>query len=191
MQSSLRSLLTAVLLTGILIISGCSSPVADLPQVPQVQNEDYHLAAGDQVRIITFSDEQLTGDFRVNDSGNIALPLLGPVHAEGLTTNQLERKVVAALQQKNLYRDPSVAVEVISYRPVFVLGEVAKPGQYPYQPGMSVVTAVAIAGGFTYRAVQDTASIVRITKGKSEEFKADRESLVRPGDVITIFERRF
>lgn len=191
MQSSLRSLLTAALLTGILIISGCSSPVADLPQVPQVQNEDYHLAAGDQVRIITFSDEQLTGDFRVNDGGNIALPLLGPVHAEGLTTNQLERKVVQTLQQKNLYRDPSVAVEVISYRPVFVLGEVAKPGQYPYQPGMSVVTAVAVAGGFTYRAVQDTASIVRITKGKSEEFKADRESLVRPGDVITIFERRF
>jgi polysaccharide export outer membrane protein len=184
-------LLTAALLTGILIISGCSSPVADLPQVPQVQNEDYHLAAGDQVRIITFSDEQLTGDFRVNDGGNIALPLLGPVHAEGLTTNQLERKVVQTLQQKNLYRDPSVAVEVISYRPVFVLGEVAKPGQYPYQPGMSVVTAVAVAGGFTYRAVQDTASIVRITKGKSEEFKADRESLVRPGDVITIFERRF
>jgi polysaccharide export outer membrane protein len=159
--------------------------------VPQAQSEDYRLAAGDQVRIITFSDEQLTGDFRVNDSGNIALPLLGPVKAEGLTTNQLERKVVQALQQKNLYRDPSVAVEIIAYRPVFVLGEVAKPGQYPYQPGMSVVTAVAIAGGFTYRAVQDTSSVVRIRNGKAEEYKADRDSLVRPGDVITIYERRF
>jgi polysaccharide export outer membrane protein len=190
-QSSLRSLLTAALLAGIVAISGCSSPADNFPPVPQAQSEDYRLAAGDQVRIITFSDEQLTGDFRVNDSGNIALPLLGPVKAEGLTTNQLERKVVAALQQKNLYRDPSVAVEIISYRPVFVLGEVAKPGQYPYQPGMSVVTAVAIAGGFTYRAVQDTSSVVRIRNGKAEEFKADRDSLVRPGDVITIYERRF
>jgi len=184
-------MLTVMLLTGILTVTGCGTPGDNLPPVPTAQNEDYRLGAGDQIRIITFADEQLTGDFRVNYSGNIALPLLGPVQAAGLTTNQLEGRVAQALRQKNLYRDPSVAVEIISYRPVFVLGEVSKPGQYPYQPGMSVVTAVAIAGGFTYRAVDDTASIVRIREGKAEEFKADRQSLVRPGDVITIYERRF
>jgi polysaccharide export outer membrane protein len=143
------------------------------------------------VRIITFSDEQLTGDFRVNDSGNIALPLLGPVHAQGLTTNQLEGQVAEALRAKNLYRDPSVAVEVISYRPVFVLGEVSKPGQFSYQPGMSVITSVAVAGGFTYRAVDDMASVVRDVDGKPEEFRATRQTLLRPGDVVTIYERHF
>ncbi|WP_239002876.1 polysaccharide biosynthesis/export family protein [Rhodovastum atsumiense] len=153
--------------------------------------EDYKLGPGDQIRIITFSDEQLTGDFRVNDSGTIALPLLGQVRAAGLTTNQLADEVAATLRSKNLYRDPSVAVEIIAYRPVFVLGEVTRPGQYPYQPGMSVVTAVAVAGGFTYRAVEDSASIVRLQDGKATEYRAGRQSLVQPGDVITIFERRF
>ncbi len=82
-------------------------------------------------------------------------------------------------------------MEVIAYRPVFVLGEVNRPGQYPYQPGMTVVTAAAVAGGFTYRAVEDTASIVRTVNGKSVEGRAGRETLVRPGDVITIYERTF
>ena len=191
MLSSLRPWLTAMLLTGLLSVTGCGTPGDDLPPVPTAQNEDYRLGAGDQVRIITFSDEQLTGEFRVNDSGNIALPLVGPVHAEGLTTNQLEGRVAQALKQKNLYRDPSVAVEVISYRPVFVLGEVNKPGQFPYQPGMSVLTAVAIAGGFTYRAVDDMAGVVRTVDGKPEEFRAERQTLLRPGDVVTIYERHF
>ena len=191
MQFKLRSLFTALLLTGVLAVTGCGTPAGDLPPVPATQAGDYHLGAGDQVRIITFSDDQLTGDFRVNDSGDIALPLLGPVHAAGLTTAQLEKRVADTLKQKNLYRDPSVAVEVISYRPVFVLGEVAKPGQYPYQPGMSVLTSVAVAGGFTYRAVQDTASVVRDMSGKPEEFRAERQTLLHPGDVVTIYERHF
>ena len=78
-----------------------------------------------------------------------------------------------------------------SYRPIFVLGEVSKPGQYPYQPGMTVVTAVAVAGGFTYRAVKDYASVVRTLDGVAVEGKAVRQGFVQPGDVITVFERRF
>lgn len=191
MRFSFRPLLTALLLTAIVSVAGCTTPGADLPPVPVAQSDEYKLGAGDQVRVITFSEEQLTGDFRVNDSGDIALPLIGPVHAEGLTTKQLKERVVQVLLQKNLYRNPSVAVEIISYRPVFVLGEVAKPGQYPYQAGMSVITSVAVAGGFTYRAVTDTASIVRNTDGKPTEYRAGRETPLQPGDVVTIYERRF
>jgi polysaccharide biosynthesis/export protein len=190
-QFSLRPLIAATLLTGMLALAGCGTPADSMPPAPTAENQQYHLGAGDQVRIITFSDDQLTGDFRVNDSGNIAMPLLGPVHAEGLTTAQLQGRVEQALRQKNLYRDPSVAVEVITYRPVFVLGEVAKPGQYPYQPGMSMLTAVAIAGGFTYRAVENTASVVRDIDGKPAEFRINRETTLRPGDVMTIYERHF
>ena len=126
----------------------------------------YSLGPGDQVRIITFGEDNLTGEFRVNDSGNIALPLVGAVHAAGLTSGDLEAAVAAALRRGNLVRNPSVAVEVIAYRPIYVLGEVNKPGQYPYQPGMTVVTAVAVAGGFTYRAIEDYAGVVRTSRGQ-------------------------
>lgn len=191
MQRYLRGLLAITSLVGVAALPACSNPGAGLPPVASADSSTYRLGAGDQVRIITFSDEQLTGEFRVNDSGTIALPLLGSVKAAGLTTGQLEGEVAQALRQRNLYKDPSVAVEVIAYRPVFILGEVSRPGQYPYQPGMTVVTAVAVAGGFTYRAVEDQASIVRTTNGKALEGRAVRETFVRPGDVITVFERTF
>jgi polysaccharide export outer membrane protein len=95
------------------------------------------------------------------------------------------------MERSKLYRHPSVSAEVTIYRPIFILGEVSRPGQYPYQPGMTVVTAVAVAGGFTYRAVDDAFSIVRTTDGKPLEARAGRQDLVQPGDVITVYERRF
>jgi polysaccharide biosynthesis/export protein len=170
---------------------GCGGPGSDLPPLPAPDATSYTLGAGDQVRIITFGEENLTGEFRVNDSGSVALPLLGAVHAEGLTSGGLEAAVAAALRRGNLVRNPSVAVEVIAYRPIYVLGEVNKPGQYPYQPGMTVVTAVAVAGGFSYRAVEGYAAITRSVEGKAIEGRVSRQSFVRPGDVITVFERRF
>jgi polysaccharide export outer membrane protein len=171
--------------------SACAGPGADLPPLPPIGSTDYSLGPGDQVRIITFGEENLTGEFRVNDGGNIALPLIGSVHAAQLTAAGLEAAVGAALHRAKLVRDPSVAVEVIAYRPIFVLGEVNKPGQFSYQPGMTVLTAVAVAGGFTYRAVDGYAAIVRTIEGKALEGRASRQSYVQPGDVITIFERRF
>jgi polysaccharide export outer membrane protein len=184
-----RSLWLATFL--LLTIAGCSAPGSELPPLPVASPTAYNLGPGDQVRIITFGEETLTGEFRVNDSGSIALPLIGAVHAAGLTSAELETSVGSALQRGNLVRNPSVAVEVIAYRPIFVLGEVNKPGQYAYQPGMTVVTAVAVGGGFTYRAVEGYAAIVRTIEGKAVEGRASRQSYVLPGDVITIFERRF
>jgi polysaccharide biosynthesis/export protein len=174
----------------VLAVIGCGGPGSSLPSLPAAK-PIYALGPGDQVRIITFGEENLTGEFRVNDSGNIALPLVGAVHATGLTSNELEAAVGDALRRDNLVHHPSVAVEVIAYRPVYVLGEVNKPGQYAYQPGMTVVTAVAVAGGFTYRAVERYAAVVRTVEGKAVEGRADRQAFVQPGDVITIFERRF
>jgi polysaccharide biosynthesis/export protein len=175
----------------LLVLIGCGGPGSDLPLLPGTGTASYNLGPGDQVRIITFGEENLTGEFRVNDSGNIALPLVGAVRAAGLTSAGLEAAVATVLRRGNLVRHPSVAVEVIAYRPIYVLGEVNKPGQYPYQPGMTVVTAVAVAGGFTYRAVDGYAAIVRSIEGKAVEGKASRQAFVQPGDVVTVFERRF
>ncbi len=173
-----------------LFFNGCT-PGRDLPDLPPAAPGAYRLGPGDVVRLITFDEAALTSEFRVSDSGTLALPLIGAVQAAGLSPDALAAKVNDALVKANLLRAPSVSVEVIAYRPIFVLGEVSKPGQYPYQPGMTVVTAAAVAGGFTYRAVDGYAAVVRTRDGEAVEGKATRQSFVQPGDVITIFERRF
>ena len=113
------------------------------------------------------------------------------LRAQGLTTDELAGAIVAEPGRRSLIRDASVSVEVVEYRPVFVLGEVNRPGQYPYQPGMTVLSVAAVAGGFTYRAVQDQAAVVRLVNGKPVEGRADPLTVLRPGDVVTIYERLF
>ena len=185
------SVVRFLLIVLLLAVAGCGGPGSRLPVLPNADQELYRLGPGDQVRIIVVGEDNLTGEFRVNDSGNVALPLVGAVHAAGLTSSGLETAVGAVLRRDKLVSNPSVAVEVIAYRPIYVLGEVTKPGQYPYEPGMTVVTAVAVAGGFTYRAVEGYAAVVRTVDGTAVEGRAGRQSFVQPGDVITVFERRF
>ncbi len=173
------------------LLSTACAPGRGLPELPAAPPSAYRLGAGDVVRLITFGEDSLTGEFRVSDSGTIALPLVGAIPTAGLSPDQLGTRVGQALVRANLLKAPSVSVEVLTYRPIFVLGEVSKPGQYPYQPGMTVVTAAAVAGGFTYRAIDDYAGVVRTRDGVATEGKAYRQSFVQPGDVITIYERRF
>lgn len=186
---SLRPILMMLLL---LVAAACSSPGSNLPALPTGTAGPYLLGPQDQVRVTVFNDPRLTGEFRVSDAGTIALPLVGNIRATGRTTAQVQRAVETEMRNKNLFRDPDVAVEVITYRPIYVLGMVERGGQFAYQPGMTALTAVAVAGGFNYRAVRDYVSITRIGQdGTPREFRAEREAIVQPGDVITVFERRF
>jgi polysaccharide export outer membrane protein len=180
----------AVISLPLLWLSSCA-PGAGLPPLADTPNWSYRLEADDEIRVIVFGEEPLNGQFRVNDRGNISVPLLGPVPAAGLTTADLEGVITQRLKDKKLLLQPSVSIEVLSYRPIFILGEVSKPGQYPYQTGMSVLTAVAVAGGFTYRAESDYASILRRENDQSVEGSVTRGTLVQPGDVINIFKRYF
>jgi polysaccharide export outer membrane protein len=172
-------------------LAACAGPGSDLQPLPAVKSTEYRLGSGDQIRIIAFGEEQLTGEFHVAANGAIAVPLAGDVQVAGLTLAEVQETLAGMLRKNGLYRNPSIVAEVTAYRPVYVLGEVQKPGAYTYAPSMTVVTAVAMAGGFTYRAVQGYASIVRTVDGHAIEGKAERQSYVQPGDVITILERRF
>lgn len=180
----------AVLGCVLFLAAGCD-PGRDLLPLSEYRSQGYRLGPGDQLRIITFGEQGLTGEFRVDDQGQIAMPLLGSVGAAGRTPKELESEVAAALTRGDFLKNPHITVEVIAYRPIFVLGEVSKPGQYPYQPGMTFLTAVAVAGGFTYRAVQDYASIIRTTDGAAREGRLAQSSFLAPGDVVKVFERRF
>jgi polysaccharide export outer membrane protein len=173
-------------------LAACSAPGSNLLPLPDQTLSAYRLGPEDQVRVTVFNDPRLTGDFRVSDAGTIALPLVGTVQAAGKSTSEVERAIATEMRNKNLFRDPSVAVQVITYRPIFVLGMVERGGQFPYQPGMTALTGVALAGGFNYRAIRDYVSVTRIgPEGRPIEYRAPREALLQPGDTLTVFERRF
>lgn len=175
-------------------LAGCAALVAPgsgLPALPASPPGPYRLGSGDEVDIRIFDQSQLSGKYSVDDSGFISMPLLGLVQAAGLSPDQLGSRIAAALQTQKLILHPSVAVEVSHYRPFYILGEVNTPGQYPYRPGMTVLTAISIAGGFTYRAEEGYAGITRDMGSKAVQYRAAPSAMVQPGDVITVFERRF
>ena len=171
-------------------LSACA-PGANLPPMPPYANATYKLGPGDQIRIITFGSEELTGPFNLDDTGNVAMPLIGNVPAAGLSTDAFAARLKQKMLDGGFLRNPSVAVQVAVYRPISVLGEVLKPGQYPFQPGMTMLTAVAAAGGFTYRAVEDYAADIRNVDGQAVEGKIFANSFLAPGDVVKIYERHF
>ena len=171
-------------------LAACT-PGKTLTPLPEYRPTTYRLGPGDQLRVLVFGEDQLTGEFRVDDQGRIAMPLIGSVEAAGRSPKELETDVAGALSRGDYLKTPRVTVEVTAYRPIFVLGEVSKPGQYPYQPGMTFLTAVAVAGGFTYRAVEEYGSIVRTVENRAVTGRIDQRSFLAPGDVVQVLERYF
>jgi polysaccharide export outer membrane protein len=161
--------------------------------VPAAMNFDdgpYTLDSGDKLRIVVFGQDTLSNNYIVDAEGQVSLPLIGAVNARGLTTSQLSGAIAGRLKQ-NYIRDPSVAVEIETYRPFFVLGEVTFPGQYPYVPNMTVENAIAIAGGFTPRAAKTRVTVTRKMQGAPMRFALPLRYPIRPGDTIEVAERWF
>jgi polysaccharide export outer membrane protein len=173
-----------------LALAGCAAPGANLPPLEQTAAGRYRLDSGDQLRVSVFSLPDLPPNYAINDSGWISMPLVGAVEARGLTTDELEDRIEKELA-KGLVRNPSVSVQVERFRPFYILGEVKQPGQYPYIPGITVLSAVSIAGGYTFRAETDYVSITRPKGEGAIEGRAPRQALVLPGDTIYVFERWF
>lgn len=150
----------------------------------------YVLGPSDRVRLKVYGEQDITGEYEVDTNGYISVPLAGRVKAAGLTTRQLERSVASALS-KGLLRDPRVNAEVAVYRPFFILGEVKRAGEYPYKSGLTVLDAVASAGGYTYRANERKVVIRRAGSNLEETIALDAPVPVYPGDNIRIPERYF
>jgi protein involved in polysaccharide export with SLBB domain len=156
----------------------------------QVTNVEYRVSEGDKLRITIYGHEDLSGEFEIDAAGNVSLPLAGDIRATGGTANDLEAAIIDALQPDYL-KNPRVSVELLDYRPFYIVGEVQSPGRYPFAGGMTVISAVAVAGGFTYRARKNRIRILRDKDNNQVELKADDDTLVQPGDVIEVPERFF
>ena len=153
------------------------------------QDYEYSLGTGDLLRVTVFGQEDLSGEFEVNSAGRVQLPLIGELAVVDLGLRDVEKKIVSALKPDYL-KNPVVSVEIINYRPFYIIGEVANPGSYEYVGGMRVINAVAMAGGFTYRAKENDLIITR-AKGSGQPESATQETPVFPGDVVEVPERFF
>ena len=160
------------------------------PGVPANPYGVYRLDSGDGLRVIVFGQDNLSRVYSVDTSGNISMPLIGSVRARGLSTVQLGLDLEAELRRKYI-KDPKVSVEVEVYRPFFILGEVRRPGQFPYVNGMTVEGAVAIAEGYTERAKKRMVRLTRKFGGLMSTVMVPTDYPVQPGDTIYVLERFF
>ncbi|WP_050422567.1 polysaccharide biosynthesis/export family protein [Bradyrhizobium tropiciagri] len=200
-----------VCLIAALALSGCmgrTSPVAGDPAFdpmaygqpsfagpvayaePAPTREAYNLGPGDRLRVVVYGQEGLTNSYAIDAAGAITMPLIGSVPARGRTPAGLAAEITARLRN-GFIREPSVAVEIESYRPFFILGEVQAPGQYPYVPNMTVESAVAIAGGFSPRARRDEVTLTHTDASGAGRFVAPLGTPIGPGDTVFVGERWF
>jgi polysaccharide biosynthesis/export protein len=186
----MRPLLVILAVVALVAVGGCSAPAYYAVAPDSALNAPYRLASGDRVRVIVFGQDSLSNSFSVDGAGAIDMPLIGEVRAQGLTTSELARAIEARLKQ-GYVREPQASVEVEAFRPFFVMGEVNVAGQYPFINGMTVQNAIAVAGGFTPRAVEDSVNITRTVGGSLATFPEPLTFPVRPGDTITVRERFF
>jgi protein involved in polysaccharide export with SLBB domain len=192
-----------IFLLSILVLAGCGATTSGGPSMPG-QTADpaleagpepslapaYRLGSGDQLRIIVFGEDNLSGEFYVDGAGTVSMPLIGQIDAAGKTLQEFRAELETRLRDGYL-NDPRVSAEVLNYRPFYILGEVEESGEYPYTDGLTVMNAVARAGGFTYRANTRVVYIQRADTNNEVEVPLTATVRVMPGDTIRIAERFF
>ena len=150
----------------------------------------YRLGSGDKLKVTVYEEKSLSGKFEVGGDGVVSFPLIGAVSASGLSIRELEERIVKRLLDGYL-KNPKVSIEVTNYRPFYILGEVKEPGSYPYVNGMTVLNAIALGGGFTYRANKKEISLLRSGASETNKEVVSQGAKVLPGDVLRVEERFF
>ncbi len=185
-----NTVLAAAMAAGVALLSGCTTQAPASKGFEEAAVQPYRLDSGDRLRVTVFEQPGLTNTYTVDQAGYIAFPLVGQVAARGQTLPALEGSIAGRLKQGYL-RDPDVSIEIDRYRPVFVMGEVGRPGQYSYVPGMTAQNAVAIAGGFTSRGNQKDLDVTRKINGRVVTGRTGVTAPVLAGDTIYVRERLF
>ncbi len=197
----IRLLLLGTLLLSVGLLAACESdpPPLDpslsqqVPSNPEAAADivaGYRLGPGDQIKVTVFRHEDLSGEFELDGEGYFALPLVGEIKGGGRVARELENDIETAFKDGGYLVNPQVGLEVLNYRPFYILGEVNQPGSYPYVNGMTIINAVALAGGYTYRASQGGISLQR-GGSNGKKLSAGPTTQVLPGDIISVPERFF
>jgi polysaccharide export outer membrane protein len=172
-------------------LAACAEPaLVSTSVVPRAHATAYTLRPNDQVRIRVYNEAEVSGDYQVDDKGRLSIPLAGSIRAAGLTTTQLEHAIASRLE-KGIIRDPRVAAQVVNYGPFYIRGEVKRGGEYPFRPGLTALDAVAVAGGFTYRADESKFYVRRAGASTEQAYSANDPVEILPGDNVRIAERFF
>ena len=186
----MRPLAFTLAIGAALVLGGCAKYEAPPPAFHKSLQQPYRLDSGDNLRITVFEQAELTNTYAVDKAGYIAFPLVGAVAARGRTIKQVEGAIAKKLAD-GFIRDPDVSVEVATYRPFFIMGEVGTGGQYTYTPGMTVQNAIAIAGGYSARAARRDVDVTRAVNGKVLTGRVLVTDPILPGDTIVVRERLF
>ena len=159
--------------------------------LPAATSTQFALGSGDELRVNANGLEGFSNNYVIGDNGNISLPFIGDVVASGKTSNEVQTEISEELISKKILINPVVNVQINKYRPIFVIGEVKNPGSYPFTPGTSVLNAISMAGGYTFRAKKSKVAIIRRQANESMTASATERDLIQPGDTIRIFESWF
>jgi polysaccharide export outer membrane protein len=162
-----------------------------MPTLRSAETAVYRVDTGDRLQIAVQDLDVANGEYVIDDSGHVSLPMIEPVPVRGLSFREVENTLEQALLAGGILNSPAVNVQPVSLRPFYVLGEVNSPGEFDYRQGITVLSALAAAGGYTYRAKSGKVAITRTMDGKQVTFQADENAAVLPGDRIRVFERWF
>lgn len=190
----MRAYLT-ILIVCLTALGGCAYPTVTRVEPERMlasasSIDSYTLGVDDKIRAIVYEETGLSGEFQVGGDGNLALPLVGQIPAVGKTTSQIAQEYQTRLSDGYL-RNPRVSIEVVTYRPFFILGEVSTPNRYPYANALTAMNAIATAGGFTPRAERARVFIRRAGTAEERAYELTPDLLVLPGDTIRVGERAF
>jgi protein involved in polysaccharide export with SLBB domain len=181
-------LLRTIALASCGMLMACATTSAQL--LPGVDVVEYRLAPGDRLKLAVFREETLSGEYLINDKGAIGLPMVGEIKASGKTLAELRTELNQTLSREYV-RDAKINLDIVTYRPLYILGEVQNPGQYDYSDGMSIYALVAKAGGFTYRANENMVYLRHATEATERAYRLTSGAAVLPGDTIRIEQRHF
>ena len=191
MQRSKELVLTMTFLAAFALLGACSSPLGSLPPVSAASASEYRLQPGDELLVTIQDVAQADRSYIIDSSGTISLPLLQEVKVAGLSVREVENRIAEGFRARELLKNPIISVQPGALRPFYVIGEVNSPDEINYRQGMTVLSAISAAGGYTYRAQEGQVEVVRTVNGQEVRSKASEDTLIQPGDRIRVYERWF
>lgn len=177
--------------TCLALLGGCTSGIGELPRLESVGSAELRLAPGDKIRIAVQDLDAMEGEYIVDETGSVSLPLVNQVQISGLTYVQVQSAIATRLVESDILKNPNVTVQPIDLRPIYIMGEVRSPGEYSFRQGLTVFAAVSMAGGYTYRAKTGEVAVTRSVGDQQTTGIATEDSPILPGDRIRVYERWF